>query len=136
MIETLALVFFRKRLPVKLGCLQQGKGSHDVCTRKSERILDAAIHMAFGRQVDNTVHMVLLHQFANLLEIADVRLDKRIVRLIFDVFQVCQVSGVGQFVQVDDPIIRIFVYKQPHYMRSDESGSAGNDDISFKHVHG
>ena len=80
--------------------------------------------------------MVLLHQFANLLEIADVRLDKRIVRLIFDVFQVCQVSGVGQFVEVDDPVIRVFVDKQPYDVRTNETGTAGNDNISFKRVHG
>ena len=37
----------------------------------------------------------------------------------------------GQFIEIDDPIVGIFVYEEPHHMRADESGAAGNEDVAF-----
>ena len=67
------------------------------------------VHVAFGGQVDNAVHMVLPDEFAHLVEIANVRFDESIVRPVFDVFQIGQVSGVGQLVQIDNMVVRILV---------------------------
>ena len=52
--------------------------------------------------------------------------------MVFDVFQVGQVSGVGQLVQIDNVVVRILVDEEAYDVAADETGSSGNDDISFK----
>ena len=87
--------------------------------------------MAFGGQVDHSVDIVLAEHFADGVVVADVGLDEGVVRSIFDVSQVGQIAGIGQFIEIDDPIVGIFVYEEPHHMRADESGAAGNEDVAF-----
>ena len=86
--------------------------------------------------MDDAVHMVLPDEFAHLVEIANVRFDESIVRPVFDVFQIGQVSGVGQLVQVDNMVVRILVDEKAYHVACDSAtqntGSSGNDDISFK----
>ena len=58
-------------------------------------------------------------------------LTKRVVRTVLDVPQVREVAGVGQAVEVYDPIVGVFPDEQPHDVRADESGAAGDQDIAF-----
>ena len=44
--------------------------------------------MAFSRQVDDTVHLFLLHQFIESIEVADVHPHELVVGFIFHIFQV------------------------------------------------
>ena len=118
-------------VPLFLGCLQQGKRAHDIGAGEDERILDRTIDVAFGGQVDHSVDIVLAEHFADGVVVADVGLDEGVVRSIFDVSQVGQIAGIGQFIEIDDPIVGIFVYEEPHHMRADESGAAGNEDVAF-----
>ena len=46
-------------VPLFLGGLQQGKRAHDISAGEGERILDRAIDVAFGGQVDHSVDVVL-----------------------------------------------------------------------------
>lgn len=88
--------------------------------------------MAFCCQMDNTVDMVLPHQLQHLLEIADVCPYKRVIRFILNIFQVCQITSVCQFVKIDNVIIRIFIHKQTHHVASDEACTTRNKYIPFK----
>ena len=125
-IETFAFVFFRQTFPINFSGLQQAECAHYVGTGKCKRILDAAVYMAFSSQMDDTVYTILLHDFLHLFVVADVGFDESVVRLVFDVLQIGQVTGVGQFVQVDNVILGIFVDEQSDYMAADESGTASN----------
>ena len=131
-IETLALIAFGQRFPVELGGLQQAERAHHVGAGEGEGVLDGAVHMAFGGQVDDAVHVVFLHELHDAVEVADVRLDEGVVRAVLDVLQVGQVAGVGQFVEVDDVIVRIFVHEQAHHVAADEPGAAGDDDVTLE----
>ena len=86
--------------------------------------------MAFGGQMDDAVHLLVLHQFIESVEVADIHLHKLIVRLVFDVLQVSEVSSIREFVEIDDVIVGILVHEEANYMTSDESGTAGNDNCS------
>ena len=125
MVETFALVAFRQGFPILFGCLEQAERSHDIGACESERVFDTAVHVAFGSQMDNAVHMVLPEEFAHLVEIANVRFDESVIRLVFDVFQVGQVSGVGQLVQIDNVVVRILVDEEAYDVAADETGSSG-----------
>ena len=110
-VEALAFELLRKGLPVELCCLKKCEGSHHVGPGECERVLDRAVHMGLCRKVDNAVHLLLLHELVEGLDVADIHPDKLVVRLVLDVLEVGKVAGISQLVEVDDLIFRIFVDK-------------------------
>ena len=86
--------------------------------------------MAFGGQMDDAVHLLVLHQFIESVEVADIHLHKLVVRLVFDVLQVSEISSIREFVEIDDVIVWILVHEEANYMASNESGTA-SDNNSF-----
>ena len=85
--------------------------------------------MTFCGQVDDAVNFLILHQLIESLKVTDVHLDELVVGLIFNIFEVSQITGIGQFVQVNDFVIGILVYKQSYNVRADEAGTISDDDI-------
>ena len=98
MIKHLSFIFLRKTLLIELGCLKERKSAHHIGTGKGEWILDGAVHMALGSQMDDAVHLLLLHQFIKGFKDADVHLYKLVVGLILNVFKIGEVSCVCEFV--------------------------------------
>lgn len=88
--------------------------------------------MAFGCEVDDAVNIVFPHDVEHGIEVADVGFFKSVIGHVFDVFQILQIACIGQFVEVDNAIFRIFVDKQSDNMAADESGAAGDDYIAFE----
>ena len=84
--------------------------------------------MALCRQMDDAGDVLLLHEGVDGVKIADVCAYKTVVGLVLDVLEVSEVACVGQFVHIDDPVVRVFVDEEPYDMASDKSGSAGDDD--------
>ena len=81
--------------------------------------------------MDDTVHLLVLHQFIESVKVADVHLDELIVGFVFDVLEVSQVSGIRQFVEIDDVIIRIFCDEKSNDMATYKSSATCDDDITF-----
>ena len=67
--------------------------------------------MAFCRQVDDTVDMLILYELVERVKVANVHLHELVVWLVLDVLEVCEVARVGQLVQVDDFVFRVLVHK-------------------------
>ena len=128
-VEALAFVLFGEAFPVELRGLEQRKSSHHVRLREGERVLDGAVHMAFCREVDDTVDMLILHELVESVEVADVHLHELVVRLPFDVLEIRKVARVGKLIEVDNPVFRVLVHEQTNDMASDKACAAGNDDI-------
>ena len=72
--------------------------------------------MAFSSQMDDTIYLLILHQLIESVKIADIHLHKPVVGLVLYIFEVGQVAGVCQFVEVDDAIFWIFVYEKSDNM--------------------
>ena len=125
-VEPLALVLLRQALPVQLRRLQQAQRTHHVRPCEGEGVLDASVHVALRRQMDDAVHLLLLHQAVEGVEVADVHLHELVVRFVFYIFQIGQIARIRQLVQVDNAILRILVHKQADHMAADETGSAGD----------
>ena len=115
-IEALTLVSLRKTLPVNLCRLEQRQSTHHVGLSESEWILDTSIYMALGSEMDDAIHLIVLHQLQHQVEITDIALNESIVRLVLDVLEVSQVACVSQLVEVDDVILRIFVHEKSYYV--------------------
>ena len=132
MVEKFAFKALGTRTPIAMCSFKHRKGSHDIGSCKGEGILDRTIHVAFGRQMDNAIHLILLHQRKNGIKITDIRLDEGIVRSLLNILQIGQIPGIGQLVEVDNMIVGLFRNEKPYDMRTDKSGSTGNDDIAFE----
>ncbi len=111
--------------------MQQAQRTHHIGLRKGERVLDAAVHMALGGEVDDAVDVLFLHQLVDAIEITDVHLDELIVGLVLDVLEVGEVAGIGQLVEVDDLVFRVFVDEKSNDMAADEACATSDDDVSF-----
>ena len=80
--------------------------------------------------------MILLEEFQHFIKVTDISSYKGIVRLIFDIFQIGQITGISQFIQIDYVIFRIFIDEQTYNVRSDEACSTCNQYISYEiHVY-
>ena len=116
MVEALAFVFLWKALPIYLRSLKQRQCAHHVSACKGERILNRAVYVALCSEVDNAVNLVLLHEFENHLEVADVALNECVVLLVLNVLQVGEVASICEFVEVYDVILRVLVDKKSNNM--------------------
>ena len=85
--------------------------------------------MALGSEMDDTVNLLVLHQLIESIEVADVHLDKLIIRLVLDVLEVGEVTSVRQLVEVDDALVGIPVHEEANDMRANKSGTASDNDI-------
>ena len=72
--------------------------------------------MALGSEMDDAIHLVVLHQFQHRSKSQISPLTKSIVRLVLNVFEVSQVACVSQLVEVDDVILVIFVHEKSYYV--------------------
>ena len=78
--------------------------------------------------MNHAIHIILLERRANGVEIADVSLHKAVIRRILNVFQVSEIAGIGEGVQIDDAVFRVFIHEKAHHMRADEPGTASNEN--------
>ncbi len=131
MVKTLAFVFLWQRLPIELGGLEQRQCSHHIGLGKGEGILDTTVHMTLCCQMDDTVHLLVLHQLVERIEITNVHLHKLVVGLVLDILEISQIPRIRQLVKVDDVVIRVFVHKQAHHMTSNKACATGNYNRSL-----
>ena len=59
--------------------LQQAKGAHDICLDETFRIVDRAVDMALGREIDNGPWLMLHQQARDELLVGNVSFDKNML---------------------------------------------------------
>ena len=80
--------------------------------------------MAFRRQMNHPVYTIVPENFQHPLEIADVRFYESVILRLLHILQIRQITRISQFIQIHDPVLRIFRHKQTHHMRADKTGTA------------
>ena len=85
--------------------------------------------MTLGGKMDDTVDMLILHEFVERIEVADIHFHELVVRLAFDVLQVREVARIRKFVEVDNLVFGILVHEKANHVATNEACAAGNDDI-------
>ena len=128
--EELRMTRPAERLPAEAGGLKEGKGSHYIGLGECEWVFDRAIYVRFCREVDDAVDIFVFHQTADGLEVADVQFYELVVRFILDIAEICKITGIGEFIDIYNAIVRVLVYQQSDYVAAYESGSAGYEDGS------
>lgn len=125
-VEALA---FPVAVPVLAGGLQQAEGTHHIGAGEGKRVFDGAIHVALCGQVDDAIDIVLLHDGAHAVEVADIGLHEGVVRLVLDILQVGEVAGVGERIEIDDAILGVLVDEEADDVGADEAGTTCNQDV-------
>ena len=110
------------------GCVHQYGSPDNIRLQEDFRAFNASVHVAFRREVDDDFRLFLREQCFNPRTVADVQFDKTEVRLIHHRSQRTQISRVGQFIQTDYPVFRMFPQPVKDKVASDKSGSAGYDN--------
>ncbi len=90
--------------------------------------MDAAIDMAFGREMDDAVNAIA-NDAAHAVTVGDISLDKAIAALVGQVGEIRRVAGVAQLVEVYDLRVRMVAQQVPDEIAADKAAPAGHKDL-------
>jgi len=90
---------------------------------------DGAIHMGFSGQMHDVGDAVALDSVQHSFFVAEIDVFERVFWMGRDAFEVLQMAGVGQAVQIDQFLDQRFVDDAMHDIGSDEAGAACDEKI-------
>ena len=128
-VETLPFVAFGQTFPIVARSLEQRERAHHVGACKTEGIFDGTIHVTLCCQVDDAGDVVTLQESAHSGGIADIGFLKNIIWSFLHIFEVCQITGIGEEVKAYNFCLGIFVDKKTNYVVADETSTTGDEDI-------
>jgi hypothetical protein len=96
--------------------------------REGERVFDGTVDVTLRGEVYDPCDVLFVHERKDGVEIAYVRSDETVVGTVLYVLEVREIARISQFVHIDDAVLRVLGDKEPYYVASDKSGSAGDDD--------
>ena len=108
--------------------VHQRCGTHNIRLEEDARIFDRTVNMRFCRKVNHNVRMLFFKQFIYSFAVADIGLHKAEIWVIHDRRQRRQVACVGQLIEADNAVIRVFFQYVKNKIGTNKSGAAGNDD--------
>jgi len=112
------------------GGVEQHLRAQHVGPHERPRVLDAPVHVAFGREVDEALHAA--RGGADGVPVGDVPAHEAVARVRGQVREVRQVPGVRQRVEVDDGEPGVGAQGVPDEVAPDETAAAG--DQESRHV--
>ena len=103
----------------------------DVRTKENFRVLNRTVHMALCSKIHDHVRLLFLKKAIYLFPVADVTFHETEIRVLHDRFQCGKVSGIGQFVEADDPVFRVLPQLMKYEIASDKTGTAGDEESHY-----
>ena len=97
-IEKLALVLLRLRLPVFFCGLKQGERTHNVSSGEGEGIFYRAVNMTLGSEMNDAINMIFPYYASHLVKVSNVSLDKSLVWFTLDVIKVGKITSIGELI--------------------------------------
>ena len=107
--------------------IEQHHGAVDVGVQERLGIVDAAIDVGLGGEVDHRGHVA--HDGIDHHAVGDVAAHEAVARMRGNVGKVLQIAGIRQGVEVDDVILRMMLQDVADEVRADEAGAAGDQDL-------
>ena len=90
--------------------------------------------MTLCGQMYDAVYFFVLHQAVECIKIADVQPCKFVVGIVLNISKVGKIACVGQFVEIDNLVLRVFPHEQTDDMTPDKTGPTGNYYSSIWHI--
>jgi hypothetical protein len=82
--------------------------------------------VALGSKMDNCIDFVVVKNCIDNIPVADVTLDKSIMGIFFNTFQIIEIAGIGQDIKIDDLTIRMGIHHVSDKIAPDEACTAGD----------
>ena len=64
--------------------------------------------------MNNAIDLILFKNSLYGRKITNIGFLEHIIRFLFNIFQISQIPGISQLIQIYNPILRIFIYHQPY----------------------
>ena len=112
--------------PVLSGGFDEVEGADDVGLDEGLRAFDGVVDVAFGREVDDALDVVLGKEGFYEGFVADVTFDEGVVGECFGFFEVVEVARIGEFVEVDEVVLGVFLGKVWNEVGADKAGAASD----------
>ena len=114
-----------RKLPCRSGTVQHHSRTQYIGLHKDLRVTDASVHMALRRKMHHPVNLIFLKNAGNRFLVADVRLYKGIIGPVLDIFQILQISRIGQQIHIDDTyLIAVFTKHVMNIIGTDKAGAS------------
>ncbi len=115
------------RRPIGPRRLEHIIGAGDIGFDKGPRPVDRATHMAFGGQMHHRIGLMRRKCRIQRRTVADIGMDKGIVRALRRLGHIVQTGRIGQRIEVDH--LMPARNRQTHHGRSDKTGPAGDEQL-------
>ena len=91
------------------------------------RIIDAAIDVRFGREIDHGVKRMLRHQCIHLVGVCDISFEKLVTVAMFlrKTIKISEIAGVGQDINIRDRGRLVMLQNVANKVAPDESTATG-----------
>src|SRR5262249_41677185 len=109
------------------GGLQQVQSAQHIGLHKRAGVLDAAVDVAFGREMEDGVYPGA-DGVADGNWIGDVAVNKLVARVSVQVLQIIRIARVGEAVEIDDVKARVLFQQVADEVAADETTSSGDYD--------
>ena len=108
--------------------IHEHRGADDVGIEEDGGVFNAAVDMAFGSKVDDSIGVLFFKEAVNPVTVTDVQLDKTEVGIVHNRLKGGKVAGIGELIQADDAIIRMCGKHVEDEVGADETGTTGDND--------
>ena len=88
--------------------IHENSSSFDVCVQENLRVFDGAVYMAFSGEIHHHIRMFFLKQPVYGFTVCNAFFYKTEIGIIHNRCKCGKISCVGQAVQTDDTIVRVF----------------------------
>ena len=95
-----------------------------------ERIINAAVHMRFGSEIDHRIELVLGHQCVHQVGIGYIGFEKFVtLAMFFDhAFKIGDVTSISEHIDISDVGGLVMLQNIPNKVAPDESAATGDKD--------
>ncbi len=107
------------------GRAEQRVRSRNVGSDEGCVVLDGAVHVGFGGQVQDGVYVT--DKLAHEARVADVTVDEPVARILVHALQVVQIPGVREEIEVDHLHVRALLEEITDEVGADEARSTGDE---------
>ena len=89
-------------------CIHKNSSTDDICGKENFRVFDGAVNVTLCCEVYNHIRVFFFKEFVNCFAICDAFFYETEIWVVHDRCKSGKVSCIGQTVQTDDAVIRVF----------------------------
>ena len=109
------------------GRVQQALGSQDIRPQERHGVVDRAVDMALGREIDDGVVASPRQPVSEPWTVGDIAMDEMISRIGGEFGEVVGITSVCQAVQIGDRDVRVIFKQESDEVGADEAAAPGHE---------